>query len=129
MLIAARYSDPEHTQIVATDDQGREWQHPVDCQAGLWLNYLASNGQIDNYEAPPVTFQSLTPRQIRLGLLGAGITEAMVDSALANDASGLIEWKYATTYNRDHPLVSALSSSFSLTSEQIDTLWLSAAQL
>lgn len=78
---------------------------------------------------PPAPVPSLTPRQIRLGLLGAGITETQVDAALAGNASGLIEWKYATVYVRDHPLIASLAGSFGLSPEQVDALWLSAAQL
>lgn len=80
---------------------------------------------------PPAPFfvPSLTPRQIRLGLLGAGITESMVDTALAGDAAGIIEWKFATVYLRDHPLIAALAGSFGLTTEQVDALWTEAAQL
>lgn len=65
----------------------------------------------------------LSPRQLRLTLLSIGITEAEVDAALVNDPAGQIEWKYATYFNRTHPLVDGLGLGFSITPEQIDSLW------
>ena len=99
-------------------------------QAGYAEEYLADDhADVVAFRNPPAPVPSLTPRQIRLALLGAGITEAMVDAALAGNDAGLIEWKFATQYNRDHPLISALAGSFGLTTEQVDALWLQAAQL
>ncbi len=66
---------------------------------------------------------TITPRQLRLTLLYIGITEAEVDAALVNDPAGQIEWKYATYFNRTHPLVDRLGLGFSITPEQIDSLW------
>lgn len=80
-------------------------------------------------EQPEPPFPPLNPRQIRLGLLAAGITEEMIDAALAGNATGMIEWKYAPSYLRDHHLIEALAGSFGLTSEQVDLLWTQAAQL
>lgn len=71
----------------------------------------------------------LTPRQLRLGLLSIGIHEADVDMKLVSDPSGMVEWKYASYLKRTHPLVDGLGSLFSITPEQIDTLWLWAAEL
>lgn len=70
----------------------------------------------------------LTPRQIRLGLLAGGITEAMVDAALT-DPHAIIEWKYASQYKRDHPLVAGLGAAFGLSEAQIDGMWQAAQQL
>lgn len=69
----------------------------------------------------------LTMRQFRLGLLGAGLLSS-VEAAIAGlpqpqrDAA-LIEWEYATSVRRNHSLVTGLSASLGLTSEQIDALW------
>lgn len=71
----------------------------------------------------------LTARQIRLGLLSAGITEPQVDAALSGDPAGMIEWKYASEFKRLHPLVVSLGAAFSLTPAQIDQLWTAALTL
>jgi hypothetical protein len=71
----------------------------------------------------------LTPRQLRLTLLSIGITEAQVDAKLVNDPAGQIEWKYATYFKRNHPLVDGLGIGFSITPEQTDSLWAYAQDL
>jgi hypothetical protein len=83
----------------------------------------------DIIDLPPPPTPRLTPRQLRLGLLSVGITEAQIDAALEGNATGIIEWKYATEYKRDHPLILSLAPAFSLTETQVDQLWSVAATL
>jgi hypothetical protein len=71
----------------------------------------------------------LSPRQLRLTLLSIGVTEADVDFKLVNDPGGMIEWKFATYFKRNHPLVDGLGLLFSITPEQIDSLWAYAQDL
>lgn len=91
-------------------------------------------GPIAPYEPPAVTYPDLTARQLRLGLLGAGVTPAMVDQIILQLPSpqkeaAQIEWEYANVYHRDHPLVSQIAPAFNLTTEQVNQLWLAAAEL
>ena len=91
-------------------------------------------GPIAPYAAPPVIYLDLTARQLRLGLLGAGITPTMVDQVIGQLPSpqkeaAQIEWEYANVYNRDHPLVLQIAPAFNLTTDQVNQLWLAAAQL
>ncbi|PDT45343.1 hypothetical protein CO661_24065 [Sinorhizobium fredii] len=72
---------------------------------------------------------ALSRRQLLLGLISIGITEATVDAALAGDTEGMIEWKYASTFSRSHPLIADLSINFGLPPEQVDSLWLWAVGL
>jgi hypothetical protein len=85
--------------------------------------------------APPV-MPTITARQLRLALLGLGLTGAQVEAKIAampgTDAAreaALIEWEYATTYQRDHATVVALGAALGLTTAQIDNAWRSAAVL
>lgn len=71
----------------------------------------------------------ITPRQLRLTLLTLGIHEADLDMKLVSDPAGMVEWKYATYFKRSHPLVESLGALFSITAEQIDSLWAWAAAL
>lgn len=71
----------------------------------------------------PEPLVPLSPRQIRLALNSIQLTEADVEAALAGNPDGLVEWRWATRYDRDHPLVVSLATHFNLPSEQIDTLW------
>lgn len=87
--------------------------------------------QIDRQKLP-----ALSARQLRLALLRLGLTGAQVEAQIAampgTDAdreAALIEWEYATTYQRDHQLVVALGAALGLTAAQIDAAWREAATL
>lgn len=91
---------------------------------------------------PPPTEQelreqvsALTARQLRLGLLKAGISPSTVTVTLAAMPAGpdrdeaQIEWEYATTFNRMHPLIATVGAALDLTDTQIDTMWNAAISL
>ena len=87
--------------------------------------------EIDRQKLP-----TLSARQLRLALLGLGLTGAQVEAKLAampgtpaEREAAMIEWEYATTYQRDHHLVVALGAALGLTTAQIDNAWQGAAML
>lgn len=77
---------------------------------------------------------SVTMRQARLALLGAGLLDS-VNAAIAaiQDATqrraAEIEWEYAQTVDRASPFTQQLASGLGLTSEQLDGLFTQAAAL
>ena len=76
---------------------------------------------------------SITMRQARLALLGAGLL-ATVDQAIAampgvEGEAARIEWEYAQEVRRDSPLIAALGPALGLTAEQIDGLFVAGAAL
>lgn len=76
----------------------------------------------------------ISPRQIRLALLGLGITQENVKSMIAllpspTNEQALIAWEYSTYFDRNAPLVESLGLSLGLTSEQLDALWAQAKDL
>ena len=84
----------------------------------------------------PVPMPVITRRQLRLALLGLGLTGAQVEAKIAampgtpaEREAALIEWEYATTYQRNHPLVIALGAALGLTEAQIDSAWREAAAI
>ena len=86
--------------------------------------------------APPPPLPVITARQLRLALLRLGVTGAQVEAQIAampgTDAdreAAMIEWEYATTYQRDHPLVAMLGAALGLTTAQIDAAWMEAATI
>lgn len=84
-------------------------------------------------EPAPVVPASVTMRQARLALLGAG---KLADVQTAIDAlpeptktAAMIEWEYSNEVQRHNGLVSSLGPALGLTSEQIDQLFIGAAAL
>ena len=87
--------------------------------------------EIDRQKLP-----TLSARQLRLALLGLGLTGAQVEAKIAampgtpaQREAAMIEWEYATTYQRDHQLVAMLGAALGLTEAQIDNAWQGAATL
>ena len=87
--------------------------------------------EIDRQKLP-----TLSARQLRLALLGLGLTGAQVEAQIAampgtpaQREAAMIEWEYATTYQRDHQLVVALGAALGLTTAQIDDAWKEAATI
>lgn len=85
---------------------------------------------------PPPPLPAITAAQLRLALLGLGVTGAQVEAAInampgtdADREAARIQWEYATTYRRDHPLVAALGAALHLTEAQIDEAWRAATAL
>jgi hypothetical protein len=76
---------------------------------------------------PPVVIASVTMRQARLALHRAGLLD-QVDAAIT-DAEARIEWEYATTVERNSPLVQNLAAGLGLTEQQLDDLFTQAAGL
>jgi hypothetical protein len=79
---------------------------------------------------------TITARQLRLALLGLGLTGAQVEAQIAampgtpaQREAAMIEWEYATTYQRDHQLVAMLGAALGLTTAQIDDAWKEAATI
>lgn len=78
---------------------------------------------------------SLSARQFRLGLIQSGRSLAQVDTVIAaiedpeERAAAEVEWQYATSFNRTHPLVVSLSAALGFTPEEVDALWEQALAL
>ncbi len=122
---AKEISAEDHTRLVEYPDAWR-WQ----------------NGALVAYEPPPLspeearaTMRPLTARQLRLGLLNAGISPSVVTATIGGMPAGpdkdkaQIEWEYATTFNRVHPLIATVGGALGLTDDQIDVMWIAAANL
>ena len=85
--------------------------------------------------APPVVQvpQSVTMRQARLALLGAGKLAAVEVAIEAlpspQKEAAWIEWEYAATVERNSPLIQQLAPALGLTEAEMDALFLQAASL
>ena len=92
--------------------------------------------EVPEPEPHPTSFPELTQRQFRLAMLNLGITAAMVDAAIAaiedpvQREVATIEWQWAGSFRRDHPLVAQLSAGLlagvGKTESDMDAAWLQA---
>lgn len=85
---------------------------------------------------PPVAPvpQSVTMRQARLALLGAGLLDDVAAAIAAipdpvQRKAAEIEWEYAQTVDRNSPLIQQLAPALGMTEAQMDELFVAAARL
>ncbi|MDW9786788.1 hypothetical protein GOB29_19610 [Sinorhizobium meliloti] len=82
-----------------------------------------------------VAMPQLTARQFRLGLINNNLTPAQVTAVIEAMPAGAdkeiarIEWEYATTFNRTHPLIATVGAALGLSNEQIDAMWVASVYL
>lgn len=67
--------------------------------------------------------------QARLALLNAGLLETVEANLVNMGQAAQIEWEYRTTVRRDNALVAAMKAQLGWTDEQLDNLFIAAAQL
>lgn len=77
--------------------------------------------------APLVIVPTLTMRQARLALLDVGLLDE-VEAAITTPENR-IWWDYSTTVERHHPLVDAVLAALGKSPEEIDEMFIGAAQL
>lgn len=118
--------------IAAADEAlGESW---IAYEPGVEIGDLYDGETFTKPEPVVAVPQSVTPRQAKLALLGAGLLDG-VDAALAaiEDATtrkaAQIEWEYATTFERDAPLIASIGGALELTDAQIDALFVVAKTL
>lgn len=87
----------------------------------------------EEYEAGKSIPDSIDMRRARLALWAAGHLTAVnaaieaMEGEAGEDAR--IEWEYATTIKRDHPVVATMQTVLGLTDEDLDNLFVAAATL
>jgi hypothetical protein len=79
--------------------------------------------------AIPSVPQSVTPRQARLALLGAGLLDAVEAAIAAGSRADQITWEFAVDVRRDYILIANMGAALGLTPVQIDDLFRTAATL
>lgn len=98
--------------------------------------YDIATGEISTIPDPviePAIPASVSMRQARLALLGAGLLVQVGDAIGALDephrTAARIEWEYATELRRDHPLIAMLGAALELEETAIDALFVAASQI
>ena len=80
-------------------------------------------------------FPVLSAVQLRLGILGAGLTPDEIDAAIAAipDVTQRVTvatyWQYATQFERSHPLVAGMVQLLGLTTADADAIWRAAGAI
>lgn len=76
------------------------------------------------YTPPPSKVPtSLSMRQARLALLGAGLLDTVQAGVATMPQASQIEWEFAATVDRSSPLVAALSGALGLDDAALDVLF------
>lgn len=98
-------------------------------QRGSAIEFIPDDApEAAQYQVPLSTPSvSVTPRQARLALLAAGLLDQVEAAVNAAGGATKISWEFATTIERNSPLIETLRGSLGLTGEQIDTLFRYAA--
>lgn len=130
--------EPKQVEYLSRPDD----PYGVNPQIRQWMSENP-DAPVHAYVPPPAptieetraAMPTLTARQFRLGLVNHGISPTQVQATLDAMPEGvdkdkaLIEWEYATTFNRTHPLITTVGASLGLTDEQIDQMWTASLQL
>lgn len=105
----------------------------------LWLAHataedLAALGITVRDEPEPDTQEPQVPEavsmfQARAVLMQAGLYDTVDASLKQAGGVNLLAWEYATEVRRDSPLVLSMAQSLGLTPEQVDQLFIQAAQI
>lgn len=134
------YINPENTLI--SDGQGTFI--PADADNRDYQRLIENNVTIEPYVAPPTLIPNITATQMLIVLQAMGfITEteatdrsqfptafnALLSGNAEQNRAIKIRWANLTIVERNDPLVTAFGSLLSLTSEQINTMFVQAAAI
>lgn len=134
------YINPQNTLI--SDGQGTFI--PADADNRDYQRLIENNVTIEPYVAPPTLIPNITATQMLIVLQAMGfITEteatdrsqfptafnALLSGNAEQNRAIKIRWANLTIVERNDPLVSAFGSLLSLTSEQINTMFIQAAAI
>lgn len=72
---------------------------------------------------------SVSPRQIRQALNAAGLRTQIETAVGASDQDTKDWWEFATTFERNHPMVIAMATGLGVTTTELDNLFILAASI
>lgn len=89
---------------------------------------------IEGITPPANNIPDVSPRQIRQALILAGVSLQQIEDALDSlpeptKSLARVEWEYSNAFERNRPLVNQVGTMLGWTSEQLDNLWITAANL
>ena len=109
----------------------------------MWLSDAQTNQYLTDHDALPAIIatwaddaarrfydeNTVTPRQVRLALLAAGLLDAVDAYVATQPRARQLEWEYASEIRRDNALLSTAATALGMTSEQLQALFTQAATL
>ncbi len=139
-VISCSTVSPDTTALLVKTDDGGAWflsspdgDTPIHLALAEWFTL---GGSPEPFVLTHGPIPDLTSRQIRLGLLQFGVTDAAVEAAFgalppAERAAALVEWRHSNSFSWSHPLVQRLLSVVlpGMTDEEREAVWRGAAQI
>lgn len=122
-----QYTSAQNTVVAVIDEDGIS-------RMSMLASLVPGGEAILPYVAPPPEVpESVSMRQARRALLGAGLL-SQVDAAIASLPSpqkeaAEIDWEYAQEVERHNGLVPAMAQALGMTDAQVDALFMQAATL
>lgn len=125
------YQLTDSTIVIRLADGASIPDDPANSDRQRYLQWLDAGGVPLPPEppAPIASPASVTMRQARLELLSRELlddVEAVITSA---GRAAQIEWEYAATVDRSHPIIAVVQQQQGMTDSQIDDLFREAAKL
>lgn len=124
----------KHSLILRLPDNVTIPQDIMNPDYKRYLEWVAEGNQPLPVDPDPIVpVISVTMRQARLALLQSGLlstVEAAISSMPGVEGQvARIEWEYATTLDKSHPLTLAMAQTLSFTEQQLDELFQLASTL
>ena len=100
----------------------------IDGVLGVYLQADWETMREDEMRARNPVPQQVTMRQARLELLERGLLDDVEAVVLLAGRTAQIEWEFAETVARNHPVIAVVQAQQGLTDAQIDDMFLGAAK-
>lgn len=129
------YKLTHYTTILRLADNASIPNDPANTDYAAYLQWLSKGNTPEPVDPIPVpVITSVTMRQARLALLGAGLLD-QVDAAIAamtdpiQKRAAEIEWEYAQTVDRNSAFTQQLAAGLGLDEDQLNALFTEASKL
>lgn len=101
----------------------------VDGVLGVFVESDWEQMRLDEMRARRPLPKQVSPRQIRQALTAAGLRSQVESAVAAANQDTKDWWEFATSFERDHPMVTSMATTLGMTEQQIDNLFIEAAKL